>query len=210
MDYRAFPNVEGRNALQGRLEVPLFVHSLRLPKRGAVLEIGCGRGVALPVLHRLLEPTRLVGLDTEPSFLEEAAARADAEGVPVELVEGDARSLPFATASFDVVIDFGTCYHISRSDLAVREIARVLATGGVFATETKGAQMLSHPVRTRGRRLPFDAAPELRCDRHALLWAAYVRAPTELDVACPCPPERRRRARVESPAACARSLVRPR
>jgi len=175
--YEAFPDIQRRNTLQARLEVPAFVRALRLPSRAAILEIGCGRGVALPVLHRLLRPARLVGLDIEPAFLREAEARAAAAGAPVELVEGDARVLPFPTASFDVVIDFGTCYHIARAGLAVREIARVLATGGVFATETKAAQLLSHPVRTRGRRLPLATAPELVPRNHALLWASYVRAP---------------------------------
>lgn len=175
--YRAFPDMQRRNALQARLEVPAFVRALRLPRHAAVLEIGCGRGVALPVLHRLLRPARLVGLDVEPAFLREAEARAAAAGAPVELVEGDARALPFPTASFDVVIDFGTCYHIARAELAVREIARVLATGGVFATETKTAQLLSHPVRTRGRTVPLTAAPELVPRRRAVLWASYARAP---------------------------------
>ena len=155
-----------------------MVRALDLPPRSAVLEIGCGRGVALPVLERLLRPTRLVGLDIEPALLREAARRVAATGLRVELVEGDVRSLPFPTASFDVVIDFGTCYHIPGRKSAIREIARVLATGGVFATETKAAQLLSHPVRTRGRRLPLAAAPELVPRRHALLWASWVRAPT--------------------------------
>lgn len=176
--YQAFPDIGRRNALQARLEVPAFVRALRLPRHAAILEIGCGRGVALPVLHRLLRPARLVGLDIDPGFLREAEARVAAAGAPVELVEADARALPFPTASFDVVIDFGTCYHIAHAGLAVREIARVLATGGVFATETKAAQLLSHPVRTRGRRLPLAAAPELVPRRHAVLWASYAHTPT--------------------------------
>lgn len=179
--YEAFPDIQRRNALQSCLEVPAFVRALRLPKHAAILEIGCGRGVALPVLHRLLRPARLVDLDIEPGFLCEAEARVAAAGTRVELVEGDARALPFPTASFDVVIDFGTCYHIAGAELAVREIARVLATGGVFATETKAAQLLSHPVRTRGRRLPLAATPELVPRRHAVLWASYVRAPTRAE-----------------------------
>jgi SAM-dependent methyltransferase len=174
--YAPFPNIDGRNLLQSRLEVPAFVRALRLPPRAAVLEVGCGRGVALPVLGRLLRPSRLVGLDIEPTVLDVAEERAAGAGTAVELVEGDVRSLPFATASFDVVIDFGTCYHIARSEEAISEIARVLATGGLFATETKAAQLLSHPVRTMGRRLPLEAAPALRLRRHAVLWAAYVRA----------------------------------
>lgn len=174
-EYREFPNVEARNLLQARFEVALFARSLNLPEGGRVLEVGCGRGVALPVLHRLLRPSRLVGLDIEAAFLREAEARVT--GLRIELYQGDVRALPFFTASFDVVVDFGTCYHIAEPWRAGREIARVLDTGGLFATETKAAQCLSHPIRTRGRRLPVGPGNGLRLVRHALLWAAYVREP---------------------------------
>jgi protein-L-isoaspartate O-methyltransferase len=48
--YVAFGNVETRNTLQARIEVPLLIRALGLPRGGRVLEIGCGRGIALPVL----------------------------------------------------------------------------------------------------------------------------------------------------------------
>src|SRR5687768_18097935 len=76
-EYRPFPNEEGRNTRQAAVEVPLMVQALALPTGGRVLEIGCGRGVALPALARLLRPSRLVGLDLDADFLEEARARVD-------------------------------------------------------------------------------------------------------------------------------------
>ncbi len=89
-----------------------------------------------------------------------------------ELVWGDVRDLPFADAAFDVVIDFGTCYHIARPGPALAEIERVLAEGGVFVHETRASQLLSHPARAWGRRLPWHLAPTLRPRRHGLLWAS--------------------------------------
>ena len=77
--------------------------------------------------------------------------------------------------TFDVVIDFGTCYHISRQADALSEISRVLRPSGVFVSETKFSQLLSHPVRSRGRAVPWHLAPELRLQRHAGLWASRVR-----------------------------------
>jgi ubiquinone/menaquinone biosynthesis C-methylase UbiE len=65
--------------------------------------------------------------------------------------------MPFADESIDIVIDFGTLYHIARSPAALDEIARVLVPGGAFVYETKASQFLSHPVRSRGRRLPAPA-----------------------------------------------------
>jgi hypothetical protein len=34
------------------------------------------------------------------------------------------------------------------------------------------SQLLSHPMRTRGRRLPWHAVPGLRVTRQAILWKA--------------------------------------
>ncbi len=174
-EYRPFPNEEGRNIRQATLEVPLMVRALGLPTGGRVLEVGCGRGVALPGLARLLRPSRLAGLDIEPAFLAEARLRLDAEGIAAELVPGDVRRMPFPRASFDVVVDFGTCYHIARPGAALAEIARVLVPGGLFVHETQVSQLLSHPVRGFGRRLPWKPFACFKRHRTAVLWSARRR-----------------------------------
>lgn len=178
-EYRPFPNEEGRNARQGSLEVPLLIRALGLPRGGRVLEVGCGRGVALPVLGRLLRPSRLVGLDVESGFLDEARSRLAGAGITAELVPGDVRRMPFPDAAFDLVIDFGTCYHIGRPETALAEIARVLAPGGLFVHETPLSQLLSHPVRSFGRRIPWHLAPLFERHRTALLWTTRRRGTTE-------------------------------
>jgi len=177
-EYRPFPNEEGRNSRQASLEIPLMIRVLGLPTQGRVLEIGCGRGVALPVLRRLLQPSRLVGLDPNVGFLEEARLRVADAGAAAELVPGDVRRMPFPDAAFDLVVDFGTCYHIARPEAALAEIARVLAPGGLFVHETPLSQVLSHPVRSFGRRIPWRLGPSLERHRTALLWSARRRRTT--------------------------------
>jgi ubiquinone/menaquinone biosynthesis C-methylase UbiE len=169
-DYRAFPNVEGRNSRQAQIEVPLFASLLKLPRNANVLEIGCGRGIALPVIARLRSPRHLVGIDIDRCVLPKRARSAE-----WSFARADARQLPFPTSFFDVVIDFGTCYHISRSDDALKEIARVLKPDGMFCTETKLSQFLSHPVRSFGRRLAWKRTRVFRLQRHALLWMSLKR-----------------------------------
>jgi ubiquinone/menaquinone biosynthesis C-methylase UbiE len=175
-EYQPFPDEEGRNSRQAQLEVPVLVGMLDLPKEARILEVGCGRGIALPVLDRLCRPRRLVGLDIDGELLAKAADALREEGADAELVEGDVREMPFADGSFDVVIDFGTLFHIARGDLAAAEISRVLAPGGLLVHETKVSQVLSHPVRSRGRRLPRLRDHGLRSRRWSVLWASRAKA----------------------------------
>ena len=175
-EYRPFPNEEGRNSRQESLEIPLMIGALGLPRDVRVLEIGCGRGVALPVLARRLRPSRLVGLDFDDGLLAVARERVIASGIAAELVHADVRDMPLESASFDLVVDFGTCYHIARPAAALAEIARVLARGGLFVEETPLSQMLSHPVRARGRRVPWPSEPHLNLERRAVLWSSWRRA----------------------------------
>ena len=175
LEYRPFPNEAGRDTRQATIEIPLMVRALGLPTGGRVLEVGCGRGVALPGLARLLRPSRLVGLDIEPAFFAEAGQRLEVAGVVAELVPGDVRRMPFPRASFDLVVDFGTCYHIARPGAALAEIARVLAPGGLFIHETPVSQLLSHPVRSFRRRLPWKGFACFERQRTAVLWSARRR-----------------------------------
>jgi len=175
-EYRPFPNEEGRNSRQSQWEIPALVKAMALPREARILEIGCGRGIALPVLARLCRPRRLAGLDIEEELLREAADHLRQQGAEAELRHGDVRRMPFDDESFDVVIDFGTLYHIAGSQTALDEIARVLAPGGTFVYETKASQLLSHPIRSHGRRLPALADHGLRHRRWAMLWASRTKA----------------------------------
>ena len=170
--YEPFPNIERRNVLQERLEVPALIAALRLPRRARILEVGCGRGVALVPLATIALPARLVGLDVDAALLAEARERLERRGVAADLVHGDVRALPFPDGAFDVVVDFGTCWHIADPERALREIARVLAPGGRFVHETVVSQRLAHPVRSRRGGLPWAAAPQLRPERSAILWSS--------------------------------------
>ncbi len=178
-DYVPFGNMESRNGLQERVEIPLMLRALRLPMGGRVLEVGCGRGIALPVLSARLAPSELVAVDIDPALVAIAHRRLGRDGVAATLHEADVRSLPLESESFDLVIDFGTCYHVSGgvqgARSALSEIARVLRPGGLFVHETPVAQHLAHPVRSFAKSLPWRSVPSLAFDRAAVLWAVRRR-----------------------------------
>jgi SAM-dependent methyltransferase len=177
-EYGPFGNVEARNGLQERIEIPLMIRALSIPKGMRILEVGCGRGVALPVFLERLAPAELWGVDVDPALVRIARNRVAAHKLNATVVEGDVRALPFPSGRFDVVIDFGTCYHVSGgregARLALGEIARVLAPGGVFVHETPVAQHLAHPLRSFARTLPWNDAP-FTFQRTGVLWSARVR-----------------------------------
>src|ERR1700742_5063540 len=94
-EYRPFPNDDGKNSRQAQVEVPALGRAMRLPAEARILESGCGRGIALPVLDRLCRPRRLVGLDIEGELLTEAADNLREHGTRAELCCGDVRRMPF-------------------------------------------------------------------------------------------------------------------
>src|SRR5947208_11025906 len=66
------------------------------------LDVGCGTGVVAVTAARL--GAQATGLDLTPALLEKARENAQVAGVSIEFIEGDAESLPFKNATFDVVL----------------------------------------------------------------------------------------------------------
>jgi ubiquinone/menaquinone biosynthesis C-methylase UbiE len=85
-----------------------------------------------------------------PEMLAKARAGAVALGLAnVTFVEGEAERLPFADASFDVVISNGVIDLIPDKDAAFSELHRVLVPGGRLQIADVTIQQ---PVSDEGRR----------------------------------------------------------
>jgi SAM-dependent methyltransferase len=107
-----------------------------------VLDVGCGRGLMLVGAAKRLRTGTATGIDLwsarDLSGNEPAATLANArrEGVSerVDVQTGDMRQLPFADATFDVVVSRAAIHNLAKSAdraQAIGEIARVLKPGGV-------------------------------------------------------------------------------
>lgn len=72
----------------------------------AVLELGCGAGVASLCLGWRVPDLRLAGLELQPAYAALARANAGANGIALEVTEGDLSAMPAAlrARSFDHVI----------------------------------------------------------------------------------------------------------
>lgn len=99
-----------------------------------VLDVATGTGmVAAEVLRRC--DCSLVALDQSPEMLAGARSRfAAAPEGSVELVEGQAETLPFPDASFDVVTFTYLLRYVDDPAATMRELARVLRPGGRIAS----------------------------------------------------------------------------
>lgn len=96
-----------------------------------VLDLGCGAGDTAVQLARL--GARTVGLDGSARQLEHARQTASDAAVDLTLVQGDAEQLPFADASFDVVVSMFGALSFCGPQIAVAQVARVLRPGGLLA-----------------------------------------------------------------------------
>jgi SAM-dependent methyltransferase len=99
-----------------------------------VLDVACGTGVV--AVTAAGAGAKVSALDLSPVLLDHARANARTAGVEVDFVEGDAEALPYADASFDVVLSQYGHMFAPRPEVAIAEMLRVLKPGGRFAFST--------------------------------------------------------------------------
>jgi SAM-dependent methyltransferase len=111
-----------------------------VPSPGAAtLDLGCGEGrVSRDLIAR---GHRVTGIDRSPTLIE-AAREADPTG---EYLLGDAADLPFADASFDLVVAYNVLMDVHDLPATMREAARVLSPGGTLCLS------ITHPMNDAGR-----------------------------------------------------------
>jgi SAM-dependent methyltransferase len=142
-----------------------------------ILEIGCGTGHSKIVFAS--HARRVVGIDLSRNSLQIARRRH-----PNDMwICGDARNLPFAPASFDLLVFSSVLHHIPNYLAALREAHRILRPGGqVFAYDPN----VWHPLigLLRHPRSPLFCAQGVSPNERPLsirkLRATYVDAGFEM------------------------------
>jgi SAM-dependent methyltransferase len=93
-----------------------------------VLDVACGAGqLAIPAARA---GARVTGIDIAANSIEQARARAYAEGLDAQFDEGDAEALPYADGSFDVVVSLIGATFAPRPERVAAELVRVTRPGG--------------------------------------------------------------------------------
>lgn len=95
------------------------------------LDVGCGNGAFTELIARRCAPLSLHGID--PSEGQLAFARRQPHLQEAQLVQGDARDLPYPDDAFDVAVMPLVIFFVPEPERGVAEMARVVAPGGTVA-----------------------------------------------------------------------------
>lgn len=104
-----------------------MLEELRSESFEDVLDVGCGTGAVLELLHGEYPEKHLTGLDLTPGMIEAACAKWLEN---VCFVVGDAEALPFESQSFGAVLCSNSFHHYPHPEKFFSEAARVLRPGG--------------------------------------------------------------------------------
>jgi SAM-dependent methyltransferase len=134
---------------------PRLVEACGVEAGMRVLDVAAGTGNAsIPAAERGAE---VVASDLTPELFEAGRGRAEAAGVEIEWVEGDAERLPFDEESFDVVMSSIGAMFAPRHQAVADELVRVCrpaGTIGLLSWTPEG--MIGALFRLMG---PFAPAP---------------------------------------------------
>jgi SAM-dependent methyltransferase len=130
-----------------------FIDRLAIKPGTRVLDVACGSGnLAIPAARA---GAIVNGVDIAPNLLEQARARAAAEGLTIQFDEGDAEKLPYPDGSFDVVVTMFGAMFAPRPELVSAELVRVTAPGGTIAMANwTPAGFIGQMFKTTGKHVP--------------------------------------------------------
>jgi SAM-dependent methyltransferase len=96
-----------------------------------VLDVACGTGNLAVIAAR--RGCVVTGVDIASNLIDQARARAAAENLRIDFIEGDAEALPFADHQFDLVVSMFGVMFAPQPELAAAELLRVTKPGGQIA-----------------------------------------------------------------------------
>lgn len=120
----------------------VFDH-LGSPPESCILELGCGIGdLWLENVHRIPDGWDIVLSDLSLGMLQNTERNLAAKQERFHFAVVDIQGIPFADATFDVVIANHMLYHVPDRAQALSEAHRVLRPGGRFYAATNGRRHL--------------------------------------------------------------------
>ena len=135
----------------------------------SVLDVATGSGItAIAAARRFCKVT---GIDYVPALLEDGRQRAATEHLHVTFQEGDTENIPFADASFDIVLSTLGVMFAPHQEKAASEVLRVCRSGGkIGLANWTPTSFIGDVFRSIGKYIP--PAPALKS---GALWGTEER-----------------------------------
>ncbi len=114
-----------------RLVAREFLSWLKAPTNMRWLDVGCGTGALSQTILDGAAPSLVQGVDPSEDYVNYARNQITDSRARFDV--GDARTLPYQTASFDVVVSGLALNFVPEPAIAVSEMARVAQVGGTVA-----------------------------------------------------------------------------
>ncbi len=155
-------NRESRGCL-----LPFLADELR--KVETILDVGCGKGFITLQLAKLFEKAKVIGVDISPylSRVKDDLSKPSEEVVRrltrnryvpmkkeeireankrIELVRGDANSLPFRSETTDLTVAIAILSYVENPNGVIKELIRVTKPGGVIYVESKAIDTITNEI----------------------------------------------------------------
>ncbi len=133
-------------------EVELFTSILNTPRDSAILDLACGQGRHSIELAKQ-GFTNITGLDRSHYLIRKAKSAMQQEGHKITFKEGDARKLPFAADTFDIVMILGNSFGYFESNeddlMILKEVFRVMKPDGTFLIDVADGSYLRDHYQPR-------------------------------------------------------------
>jgi ubiquinone/menaquinone biosynthesis C-methylase UbiE len=124
--------------MRQRRQLILDLLRSRITPRDRLLDCGCGPGAMIPGL--LPQAKAICALDLNHGFLQQVRQIAPA---CVSCVQADVENLPFASASFDILLSIGVLSYLQHDACALAEMARITRPGGLVVIALPNALRLN-------------------------------------------------------------------
>lgn len=134
-----------------------FILANALPLPGHVLEIGTGKGRFLAALAKHANPITTLDVDAAQQRVAKLHIRQIGVQRRIRFVVHDAKNLPWDDANFDAVVSVNTFHHLEHPRRVLKEMLRVLKTGGKLVLSDlspRGFQIFERIHRFEGRTHP--------------------------------------------------------
>lgn len=134
----------------------LTLDNLNITDGNSILEIGFGNGKFFPILYSKAKDLQITGIDISHKMVTQAVKNNSElfESGSMKVKVGSSENLPFEDNSFDKIFCINVIYFWDLPEVHLKEIYRVLKSGGNFYTSFRPAEiMLQLPFTKYGFNL---------------------------------------------------------